>query len=161
MAVWQFPLLLIPERWAETNIEHLSFFLADDGWMLEDAWNEHLDANTCLNIADQIIPDSEHRTAWENCANWGNDKSNDISIDHEDNRVLTVRSRLDMRCNIDQAIAITCGLTKSLKCKILVMEKARFIPADTVLLKEHAFGSKAGQYVTDPFEFLNREGDIE
>jgi len=143
MAVWQFPLMLVPEQWADTHRQQISRYLGEDGWDLSEAWCGYRLTETCAQVIDGYMARSP--SISDGIIYWGDEFSHDIHLSHGNGFVEEVRVRMDMRADIGSIADATVAIAKELGCAILIMETATLLEPDVDGLRRCARSSRAAE----------------
>lgn len=143
--------MLIPAQWADTNGQQISRYLGDDGWEMSEAWQQHGTIEACTHVIDRYMTRSGSFSGGT--IYWGNDKTNDIHLNHEDGVVQDIVARFDMRGDIEPMITTTVAISLKLNCTMLIMETATLLAPDAKDLRRCAESSRAAK----GYEVLTKE----
>ena len=132
MAVWQVPIQLIPERWVEENGHNTESLYDEDGFCdPSETWKLNQPTKKLDDVFGKILPISS--SSDDEALFWGSDKKHDISAWYEDNLLVSLGLRIDMR-----------GQRIIIKPNVFDLKKS--------ILK-----SNAAKFVSDPEKFLRSE----
>jgi len=152
VATWQFTIALIPTLWAEEHGFNCSDLYDVEGYDTAIAWAENQPTEGFEALLSKILPESK---SWSNnllC--WGDEKSNDIQVWHEDNKVEEIHVRLDLNQNLNEFIGKLVDLANSLNCSFFYPELRYISKASEYEVKTALQKSDALKFVKDPHEFL-------
>ncbi len=161
MAVWQYPLIVVPEKSIQSDYECIfknneSEFLPDTNSFWE---NFNGDITLIISEMDQIIPKAD----WgnETCLNWKgnekNDEDNDACICLSDDKIKieVFHFRIDLRkdSNITTVLQSILNLCKKNEF-VLIDLKGEILKPEMKTIIESLKGSNAMKFITDPIQFF-------
>lgn len=137
MALWQFPVELIPTR---AHADPIDCARLD----LEDLWKGYsLAAELVAKEIDSIIPRAK---PWcPGLARWGDDKTDDLQLWFEDERILCLTARFDTRIHSSDFIGRVAQVTSMLDLSAVLPDKIVAKPT-AELLMEHTRRSLAAAF---------------
>ena len=153
MATWQFTIEFIPRNWAEDNMSNVQELYDSDGYSTEVAWKKSQPVTDFVAILSEILPVSE---SWhKDLLTWGDEKSHDIQVWHENQMVKSITLRLDLQQNFNSLLINIVKAAIKLNCMFFIPEKESIVEPNEFRLKNAASSSQAAKYVKDPIVFLN------
>ena len=144
MAVWQFPLMLVPEGAFTSEIEDdVSSFLGEDGWDLSELWIGNIDVSLARSAIEEHLGPGNINKLLPNAVFWGAERGNDVALFYENERVEEILIRMDMRL-IDAKFANSITqIALDLSCKLLIMEQQIVVDPTIDQLERYAKQSRA------------------
>ena len=154
MAIWQFRLILIPER--ELLLEHdilpseIPMTMAEDfAW-----WSNAQPFAGFERQIDLILPRME---SWSTSMRmWGIKHSDDAWVCYEDeskNRVEEIQFRIDAACHSPVLVRHICQFAKELGCVLMTSDYAILLPDESMVLATISKSTARG-FVEDPVSTL-------
>ena len=153
MAIWQFPIFLLPTEWAVINNFNASLLFDDEYVDTRVAWYNNPLNSKFKEILSDLLPQAK---SWHNellC--WGNPEENDIQVWFEDNSISSIQIRLDLRQNVTAIIEAIINAAKILDCALFFPEQNIIIEANVKDISNALQKSKAARFLIDPKDFLN------
>ena len=152
MATWQFTIEFIPRDWAEDNMSNVQELYDSDGYNTQVAWKKSQPVIDFIAILSEILPLSE---SWhKDLLTWGDVKSHDIQVWHENQMVESITLRLDLQQNFNSLLINIVKAAIKLNCMFFIPEKKSIIEPNEFELKNAALNSQAAKFVKDPIEVL-------
>ena len=153
MAIWQIPIELVPEKWAEENEYRTSLLYDEDGYDTTCAWIENQPTEDLDVIFSNLLPKAK---SWsEDLVIWGSDKKHDISVWEEEGVITSIGLRIDLRENITSLMTGFCDASIKLNCVLFIPGQEVMFKPNVFELKQYIFKSNAAKYVSDPYGYLN------
>lgn len=157
MAIWQFQVLLVPEKWAELNQSRIANYVDDHGWDISDAWRGCGPRQFVEGLIDGYMDRGESWSA--EITIWGHEERHDIQLSGDGGEIEDIQVRIDLRESPRRMIQTTVSLARRLGCSILIMEKSEVIAPSLEDLLRYASQSSAAKYVSNPRKFLTASID--
>jgi len=151
MAVWQFDLLVIPQK----QIQQFGCAEKFDA----DCYDQHEwwdDSVSLQDIIDRIDIVLKRGKSWsKDILKWGGEDSNRIDLSVMGNVVSELLVRLDLRDISQSFLNEIVNLARDLHC-VFCTDDWKLIEADLELVIELLTASDAARYVAAPGEFLGK-----
>jgi hypothetical protein len=142
MAVWQFPLLLVPRHPAESlGSKFAEKFLTDDGWDVSDLWRGPQSAAKVERVIDKHL--SLDRSGTDDALTWGSAQSHTSSLLFYGDTVEDIWFRVDMSDFDVSFVRSIVDIAMELDCLVLVMEKQTLIEPEVDINSRFANASRA------------------
>jgi hypothetical protein len=156
VAVWQVPIQLIPERWVEYNGHNTESLYDEDGFCdPSETWKQNQPTKKLDDVFGKILPLSS--SSDDEALFWGSDKKHDISAWYEDNLLVSLGLRIDMREPIDKLLVQIITAAQELNCQLFIQGQRIIIKPSIFDLKKSILKSNAAKFVDDPEGFLRSE----
>lgn len=161
MALWQFRLILLPERVLlkeyDTVPSVLSMEMAEDfGWWLDVQPPPDLERQM-----DSILPPKK---SWSSSVTmWGNEDSNDAYVSYADEgkrAVEEIAFRIDARVISTELVSAICTLAHQLGCMLMTADYKILLPEESVL-SDAINNSTAKRFLEDPESTLQSLDQVE
>ena len=150
MALWQFKVTCLPERWIDAGGNPESLF-GDDGYDTSPTWTDG-DVTLLASEMGTILPQG---SSWGPALKiWGAEETDDIQLLHENGKVLDLSIRFDLRHPNMALFKSTVAAAERLKMVILDVEHKRVVARDARSLLQAASKSSAARFVKEPISFL-------
>jgi hypothetical protein len=162
MAVYQFIIELIPERWVQEQnqpieklFEQNDPFFPEGCYDLSDAWKLYQPAINIPEVLSQILP---AKKSWnKNLQSWGDEEVNDIQVLMNDNCIESIKFRLDLREDNENLKLKIIDLANRLSCHLFFPQLKEIEFADINTLNKAILKSNAFRFVENPREFLRMQ----
>ena len=152
MAAWQIPIEFVPAKWAEEHNFEVELLYGEDGFDTTCAWVDNQPTKDLDAILSSILPKAD---SWsEKLSLWGNEKTHDISVWHEDGDILSIGFRIDLRENITNIMSTLCKAAITLNCVLFIPGQKAMLNPNVFELKQYILKSNAAKFVKDPESFL-------
>jgi len=153
VAVWQVPIQLIPERWVEDNGHNTESLYDEDGYCdPSETWKRNQPTQKLDDVFGKILPLSS--SSDDEALFWGSDKKHDISAWYEDNLLVSLGLRIDMREPVNKLLVQIITAAQELNCQLFIQGQGVIIKANVFDLKKNILKSNAARFVDDPEKFL-------
>ncbi len=152
MATWQFNIELIPKKWVEDSNFDVAKLYDEEGHDTSLAWQDNQPKKNYEEVLSAVL--SKGKSWSENLSLWGNEKTNDIQVWHEDNKIDCITVRLDLRENISSILVKVVNATIDLDCMLFIPNQKVIIEPNLTVLEEVAIKSSAAKFVKDPKKFI-------
>ena len=150
MAAWQFKLVPIPKSWLDSGGE-LDALYEVDGLETRQCWLSYRNPMLVGGLG-KLLPRSE---SWHpQLLTWGSTQSDDIQLFVEDDAVVSLFIRFDLRRNNKSLFAALVECMKDYGLVALVPDLRRVVEPDMSALQNLARTSDAARFVADPQAFL-------
>jgi hypothetical protein len=142
MAIWQFPIALVPQRWLDAGGLVESFF-SDRGYDTSAAWQSG-DASVIRSRIDTIFPEGQ---SWGSShTHWGSYDTDDVRLSHDEGSVKGLSVRFDLRNPNIALFNAIISAAKDLHLAIVDLQNKRLIPLDVQALLQAAGESDAAHF---------------
>jgi hypothetical protein len=154
VAVWQFKIAFLPQRWLDAGGAIDSLF-GDESYDTSTAW-EASDLELVQRRIGAILPLSE---SWSRSqVHWGAYDTDDIQLFAENGQVQDLSVRFDMRRPSARLFNAVVIAAEELHLALLDVGQRRVVPRDVRALLQAAATSSAASFVKDPEAFLTSFG---
>ena len=151
MAIWQFSIILIPQKWAAENKYDPSLLYGEDGYDTETAWKENQPAKDFADILSNMLPPAK---SWHlDLLCWGNEKGHDIQVWNENGAIDGIHVRLALNLDLKSILTSLVTMAKKLDCVFFYPELKKITQADEFELKSAVLKSSAERFVKNPRDF--------
>ena len=150
MAIWQFKIALLPQRWIDTVGDVLSLVDAE-GYESAAAWRGY-DKCQLQDMLGALLP--QGRSWHADRVVWGKVDSDDIQLWSSNGEVEFVQVRFDLRNPNFAMFRQVATLAKELHLGILALEVKTLLGPEPDRLLRAAAESAAAHFVVDPESFL-------
>ena len=152
MAIWQFKVALLPQRWLDAGGAIASFF-DEEGHRTAVAW-ESADASVVERRISNVLP---QHTSWSSkLLLWGSEETDDIQLWSEAGKIRSLVVRFDLRRPNRPLFEAIIAAAHDLQLAILDLEHKRAVAGDVKSLLAAAAESSAAHFVTDPRGLIAR-----
>ena len=161
MAVWQFRLILLPEKVLLSRYEILPPAIPQE--LAEDfSWWGDVQPQT--GFEDQIDLILPRRVSWSTSGRmWGHEDRDDAHVfyvDETKSNVVEIAFRIDANSISSELVKQICILARQLGCVLMTADYEILVPEESMVLAiiQH---STAKQFVDDPVATLRKLGEPE
>lgn len=145
MAVWQFPLALVPKQHISDPTEFLPEpFLCEDGWEFATLWKGVHSTIAIQQLIDTYLP---RAASWSIDLSIWEKEGNDIQVGHIGNEIEDVIVRLDLRQPVRSFTKSVVDIAVSLDCYLMAMGGSVLFEATIENVEEQSRQSRAYQFV--------------
>ncbi len=152
MAVWQFKLELIPKKWAEDNNHDIKSIYRDDGYDTSIPWKDNQPIKDPAYLIDNLLP--AVKSKFHDLKYWGDEKKSDAAIFYEEEMVVGITIRLDMRVDLLHLLPKIIEIANDLDCMIYLPNESKIINSNIFELNAAAKESNAMKFINNPEDFL-------
>ncbi|WP_299775891.1 hypothetical protein [uncultured Pseudoteredinibacter sp.] len=153
MAIWQFPIELVPSQWVETNDFNIELLYGEEGYDTTLAWENYQPNNNYKQIFTDILPVTD---SWDKELElWGDTKVHDISVWFDEGKIFSIGFRLDLREQIRELVNKIISAAEKLDCYFFVPGQKIIFKPDFISFIQYARQSNAAKFVNDPMKCLD------
>ena len=151
MAIWQYSVYLIPRAnlAADGSLEGLV--------VMEDSFDHpplifRIAADELENAVAAILPPTK---SWdENMHKFGDEQTHDVDVWYKEDRIASVRIRLDLRARIQEMLRQVVALSIKADCVFWDPRTLKVFPAEEIALIENIRTSRPANFIKNPTRFL-------
>ncbi len=143
MAIWQYNLFVLPQEEIYSYFGQTNIIRNDD---LNDInWWKYRQLNIeWFDVFNDLL--TRNKSWSKDIILWGDESSNCVLVLIENNEILEISIRIDLRSNFDFFLRLICNFTQRHECALLNNELEIFSP-DFVIIKENIIKSKVHNFL--------------